>query len=369
MMTISYLLVFYSLFFLFEPGKADIGSSVDYELDYEHDEGPSFVSLPKHNQVDYSSWCRGNCQRCFNHDVVYFTSFHAKWFTKTQQKSFFNTIFESFYYENLIVYSEDDLSVFALEDYSICYVNLHKAFPWLESVLKDPESGLNEYYAENEFIDPFRFGKRGDVMKVLSMYHAVLNSRDNSIAIWLDTDVSFREQMPTDVVEWIRERDVVYCPFVGYEAGAMPQNAFDYLDLNSDEGQRQALLGEFWSIESGVFALTVNSKTLALMEKVMWMYRSGMRDLARGCLAGLAFCKRERVLHDVSVLNLLLQADAHEDSDIFSVGLKHGWFAIRGKLNYWEGRENLVWGANKYLPNFVASNNNHSLGKWKLNNS
>ena len=50
-------------------------------------------------------------------------------------------------------------------------------------------------------------------MKVVSMHHAVHNSPTDAIVFWLDADVSFREPLNSDVIEWIRSKDVTYIPF------------------------------------------------------------------------------------------------------------------------------------------------------------
>ena len=114
--------------------------------------------------LDYTGWCRGNCQSCFQpslpDSVIYITSFHANWYHKYMETKFENTILESYLPDNLIVYSEDEMENVPIEENSLCHVSLKKVFPWLEDLLIDPDSGLNAYYSENEFVDPFWTGKR-----------------------------------------------------------------------------------------------------------------------------------------------------------------------------------------------------------------
>lgn len=205
--------------------------------------------------------------------VVYITSYHGKWYADIVAMNeqlgthFSNTILETFPHNNLIIYHEEDVPIV----HGACMIDLRLAFPWLQDELSRNESGLNSYYRLAEYTDPLWNPKVGDVknghslfFKVLSIYHAVQNSPNGFVVFWLDTDVTFRENLPEDVLVWIRNRDLVYIPFViNYHlfTGGIPSNGFDLFDLQTSEGQSAALLSEFWRIESGLFALTVNEKT------------------------------------------------------------------------------------------------------------
>ena len=85
---------------------------------------------------------------------------------------------------------------------------------------------------------------------------------------------------------------------------------------------------EFWKIESGLFAITVNYKTLTFMTKALGLYRGGMLALAQECYQLSENCKKRRVhtnafLNDIFVFSLLLHSDAYNDS-FFDENLKHG---------------------------------------------
>jgi len=205
-------------------------------------------------------------------DIVYITSYHAKWFedmllvNRHYGERFNRTILEKFPVNKLIIYHEEDVPSID----GACMVDL-RTIPWLENELSDKNSGLNQYYEIAEYLDPTWNGGIGAVkmghslfFKVLSIYHAVQNSPEGSVVFWVDTDVSFREDLPGDVFQWIRKKDIVYIPFViNFHVlnANMPSNGFDYFDLTSAEGQSEALLQEFWRIETGLFAFTVSNKT------------------------------------------------------------------------------------------------------------
>lgn len=81
------------------------------------------------------------------------------------------------------------------------------------------------------------------------------------------------------------------------------------------------------------------------------------------CFNNAAFCKLERVkknvyLNDIFVFALILQSDCHQDQ-FFTVGLKHGWFAMRGLPPF--GIFNRTWGNHHYTPNFYPVHNNDSV--------
>lgn len=266
-------------------------------------------------------------QNCFSQkhsdDVIFITSYHASWFEK-QNGQYERTLLANFPKNNLIIYHEDDVPAFE----GACMVDLRTIGSWFEFELNDKGSWLNQYYELAGFVDPVFEGKPGDIitgvalfMKVVSIYHAVHNSPDGSIVFWVDTDVSFRQELPVEVVDWIRKKDVTYIPlilFLRTMARGMPSNGFDNFDLSTEKGQKEALLQEWWHIESGLFAVTVSAKTKVFTDKAVWMYRGGMLDIARQCFARMPFCTdNERVrgnvyLNDIYVFTFLLQADAHQ---------------------------------------------------------
>ena len=192
-------------------------------------------------------------------------------------------------------------------------------------------------------------------MKIATIYHAVHNSPTDSIVFWVDPDVTFRENLPDNVIEWIQSKDVAYIPW--YFGGISEQNrinGFETYNMSKTKDVQNALLSgtlayvhiyvryfisklcfrifsvaaEIWKVESGLFALTVNYKTIAFMSKALGLYRGGMLALAQECYGLSENCKRRRVhnnvfLNDVYVFSLLLHSDAHNDS-FFNENLKHG---------------------------------------------
>jgi hypothetical protein len=208
--------------------------------------------------------------------VVYITSYHARWYDMMLERNeiyglhFNGTVLEHFPKGNLVIYHEEDVP--AIE--GACMFDLRK-IEWLQDELADPNSGLNQYYSLAECTDPIWVPKIGDVknghalfIKVVSIYHATHYSPQGNIVFWLDTDVTFRETLPSHIIDWMRKRDIVYNPFViNYPVltGGMSSDAFDLFNLSTREGQNQALLQEFWRIESGLFAFTVNEKTKVIL--------------------------------------------------------------------------------------------------------
>lgn len=319
---------------------------------------------------------RGNINDCFDRasSVIYVTSYHANWYfdmldsNEQFNNNFRDTIFEKFPFNNLVIYHEDDVP----EVKDACMFDLRQ-IEWLEYELQNEKSGLNRYYEIAKFIDPIFESKKGDVkighalfMKVLSIYHAVISSPIGSLVLWVDTDVTFRENLPRHLIDWILKRDVVYIPFVTnslFMSHNMPENSFDLFN-NSVSGQLQALQAEWWRIDSGLFAVTVSKKTIKFVTMAVDLYRGGMYELAKRCFDKDPYCiNNERIkgnvfLNDVFVFSMLLQGDAHKD-EAFHLDLKHGWFAMRGLEPY--GPWRAVWGNNLYYPNFYPVDTDDNL--------
>ena len=98
------------------------------------------------------------------------------------------------------------------------------------------------------------------------------------------------------------------------------------------------LFPESWSVESGLFAITVNHKTLVFMSKLLGLYRGGMLELAQECYQLRDYCANKRVhinvfLNDIFAIALLLHSDAHNDS-LFHEHLKHGTL-IRQRIRFY----------------------------------
>jgi hypothetical protein len=141
------------------------------------------------------------------------------------------------------------------------------------------------------------------------------------------------------------------------------RNPFDDIaDLNTPQGEATALNQQWWKIESGIVALTVNNRTKAFTAKALQMYRGGLYELAMDCFNHSALCKHERIgsncyTNDIFVYTLLLQTDIHKD-EYFHVNLRHGWFAMKG-LPIWG--DNYQYGNHWWPLNFSPSSRNDSL--------
>ena len=92
---------------------------------------------------------------------------------------------------------------------------MRKEILWLEYELHDKESGLNKYYNLSDYYEP----KIGDSIdghillhKVAAINHAIHSSKEGTVIFWVDTDVSFRKQIPHWILQWFRNRDITYIP-------------------------------------------------------------------------------------------------------------------------------------------------------------
>lgn len=268
----------------------------------------------------------------------------------------------------LIVYHEDDFPYIP----SICKMNLFKSVPGLENELIDPDSGLNKYFKLATYFDPINQNvKPGTLdsgkilmLKVAAIQHAVESAREGQIVMWLDTDISFRKQIPDAVINWLSNRDVTYIPMYFQDHNYNPFDVQFNFTQPSSSLEANALNEQYWRVESGIVAFTVNNKTKALTNKALGLYRGGLYELAQLCFQGNPRCtKTERIganvyTNDIFIWALLLTSDIHKD-EYFHVGLKHGWFAWKG-LAPW-GQAQHVYGNHFWLPGFVPSNRSDSL--------
>lgn len=194
------------------------------------------------------------------------------------------------------------------------------------------------------------------MLKMLGIHHAIHSSKDGAIIFWCDTDVTFRKPLPVSVQNWLRKRDITYI-LVMINSDYGPFEGFNI--STSDEEEQRAFLAGHWKVESGLVAFTVNDRTRAFIDKAIQLYRGGMYEWVRDvCLKRDKRCKgvnymcSNPYLNDVYVYSILLHSDAHKNP-FFHVGLKHGWFAMKG-LEPW-GEEKLQWGFNNYAPNCEPS--------------
>ena len=80
-------------------------------------------------------------------------------------------------------------------------------------------------------------------MKIAAIYHAVHNSPTDSIVFWVDPDVTFREDLPDNVIEWIQSKDVAYIPwYFGDISEKKRINGFEAYDTNKTKDVQNALL-------------------------------------------------------------------------------------------------------------------------------
>jgi hypothetical protein len=216
---------------------------------------------------------------------------------------------------------------------------LREVFPWLQHELESESSGINKYYKLASHHDPMRHNAKAGMssaghllmLKVAAIHHAVLSSENGSLVVWVDTDTNLRRPFTAKVDSWLRARDVTYTPFYMRNHN---KNPFQNFDLYTKDAERRALLSEWWKVESGIMAITVNNKTLKFTARALDLYRNGLFELATKCFEKSSICTRERIgsnvfTNDVFIWALLLQCDAHGD-EYFHVGLKHGWFSWKG---------------------------------------
>ena len=283
--------------------------------------------------------------------LVFVSSANSEWYRR--MKSDLNhTILDPYYRPSneLRLYHEDEMPSIP----NITMISLFDAVPWLKQELVDQNSGLNKYFKLSQYFDPTVKGEVGGLkiahllmMKVASVQHAIHSSAENSLVFWVDTDVSFRSPIPSEILRWLGERDVTYIPFQLKLGKLLPDESYlaKYkFNPTKEEDLRKYLHYEYWVLETGLFAFRVNAKTKAYINTVVALYRGGMYNLALKCLHGDSICKLPRYrlnlfLNDIFAFNLPLQSDIHGDK-FFHVGLKHGWFAMHGCPS-WDG---MVWG-------------------------
>lgn len=332
-----------------------------FEKDEEFSQPPTDDYLP-----------RGRNHPCFkkfsSEPIIFITSFPGIWIEGMLEKAkrdgvppehaFNGTIMATTLGYPLVVYHEEALPSLPLA--GVCTVDLMKEMSWIPVELNSPSSGLNRYYNISGYHDPAsainlkdqrRNGgtKQGTLLmlKVASIYHAVESASNGSVVFWVDTDVIVRERMPASVTSWLQSRDVIYIPFfLGWQVTMLNHALPNNLDILKSHYR--------WRVESGLFALTANDRSRKFMQKALSLYRGGMYVLAKRCFLQDPLCfKENRVkyhvfLNDIFVFAILLHADLHNDDRIFSIGLKHGVFAMQ---NY-ESPEGWVWGATIYKPLF-----------------
>jgi len=303
-----------------------------------------------------------------DHNVVYVTSFSGEWYRRlVENNALDRSILEAFPHSRLVAYHEDDVPDIP----GMCMFDL-RSLDWVMDEVQNPNSGLNRYFEYANFACPMATKKRGGFkadhalfLKVVAITLAVRQAAEGALVVWVDTDVSFRSPLPRPVTDWLRVRDITYIPFIPHKLlmnAGWPPHSFDLFDLSKPEVVADLQRASWWRVESGIMALTVGPKTHALTARAVRMYRGGMLELARACDEELAQgrgCGEHRVysnmfLNDIYVWSMLLQADAHRDNAVFSVGLRQGWFAMRGVAPW--GPNNAVWGnGDDWVPNFLPA--------------
>ena len=318
----------------------------------------NFVMPP---QSDYFPSRTHPCfQKYAAEPILFITSFNAKWYhhmlamNEQSKIPWSNTPMKTTLNYPLLVYHEDDLP--DLELNTTCKIDLRKEYSWLEYELTDERSGLNRYYNLSGFWDPCFIPRVGStkvghvlMLKVGAINHAIQSAATGQIVFWIDTDVSFREPLSLSVLNWLAARDITYIPFL---LGKRQR-----LNLSLTGGTKEILKSDGrWRVETGLYALTANDRTRAFTKKALELYRGGMYQLAQRCFQKDPFCmKQDRIkyhvfLNDIFVYAILIHSDLHNDSSLFSVGLKHGVFAFAG-FPAW-GPERWVWGGKGFIPLF-----------------
>lgn len=298
--------------------------------------------------------------------IVYITSFGSSFYHHVTNSDNINSVIYNIPKDHtLIVYHEDEIPDIP----GTCKMNLFTEIPGLEKDLTDPESGINKYFKLATYYEPgYEGAKPGSLdtgkilmLKVAAIQHGVKSAREGQVVMWLDTDVSFREEIPTTVIDWLRSRDVTYIPMYFQDHF---RNPFDSYDFSKPSEQTRALQEQYWKVESGIVAFSVNNKTRALTDRALGMYRGGLYELAQKCFQRDPMCtSTERVganvyTNDVFVWALVLMADIHKD-ELFHVGLNHGWFAWKG-LKPW-GKEQHIYGNRFWIPGFEPATQPDSL--------
>lgn len=308
-------------------------------------------------------------EHCFDLDsrIVFVTSFNSRWYSEHRDKAAFIRFDElKSLNVSLIVYHEDDLPDIP----GVCQVNLREAYPFLFTELLSNSSGLNKYFDIASHWDPlqYRIPNIGDVsyghvlmLKVATINHAVQSANEGQVVFWVDTDVTFRKQLPDDVIAWLLERDVTYIPFNADQVHH--KDMWAGYNTSSAEELLEMIRDEWWHVESGLMSFTVNDRTRRLTEKALDLYQGGMYHIAKACFNGAKWCHEVRVsrnvyMNDIFVWALLLHSDIFMD-ELFYVGLKHGWFAMKG-LEPW-GPHRSVWGVNYWKPSLAPVHNKTSI--------
>ena len=326
-----------------------------------------------HNHIMHGHHSKHRCYAGIKSSIIYITSYSSLWYEKMELRNSMsstkweNTLFQESEEEQqnlpyIIVYHEEDIP----DIRGTCKIDMRKEILWLEYELHNKDSGLNKYYYISDYHEPNNPDpKVGDPIdghillhKVAAINHAIHSSKEGTLVMWVDTDVSFRKQLPQSIIDWLRDRDMSYIPM---HLG--PTENWESYNVEKNADLQKLMLQEWWIIESGLVVFTVNERSKALVSKAVEMYRGGMYFLAKACFNNAPFCKLERVrkniyLNDIFVFSLLLQSDCHQDQ-FFNVGLKHGWFAMRGLPPF--GIFNRTWGNHHYTPNFNPVHDNNSV--------
>ena len=269
-----------------------------------------------------------------NAKVVYITSFGSSFYNHVARNGAQETVLNNIPKgHTLIVYHEDEIP----EIDGVCRMDLFKEIPTLEHDLIDPASGINKYFELATYFDPINENvKNGDLdsgkilmLKVAAIKLGVASAKEGQIVMWLDTDVSFREDLPESAIAWLSQRDVTYIPLYFQNHN---QNPFDTYNFSQPEQQSKAFYAQYWRVESGILAFNVNAKTKSLTERALGLYQGELFDLAKKCFDKDTRCtKTERMganvyTNDIFIWPLLLMSDIHNDTFFFHEGLRHGTF-------------------------------------------
>lgn len=170
----------------------------------------------------------------------------------------------------------------------LCLLDLFRVVPWLARLILAPDSCIDAFYRIAGRREPFEEQLKIKsakllVRKVAAMFATSLALPPGGLFMWIDVDIDQVAELDQRFISFVSAYDVTYIPFVV----CFPWNSHScVLEAASTKNYGHVFDSNdpAWRVESGLLAMRVNVRTVALLRALLHHYDGGAAALALDCL-------------------------------------------------------------------------------------
>mmetsp|Transcript_1326 Transcript_1326/g.4135 ORF Transcript_1326/g.4135 Transcript_1326/m.4135 type:complete len:461 (+) Transcript_1326:197-1579(+) len=310
--------------------------------------------------------------------TVTITTFSSHWL-QTHKKNRKSTILEKTPTSYLWIFHEDmfeqrsgsstkfETSWSGLSTRHVCFLDIFKAVPSLLQETLNPESGINKFLdfakAFEPFSQPMKFkANHLLIRKLASIYYAINVLPEESIVLWLDSDVTFEREVDHELRKYVQSNDISYIPV--YHKKKQPGLNFAHIpELSFKSGD--------WWVETGVFSVKVSIVTRLFFQRILELYSGDLERIARSCVYDTEsdcrkICSRKEVyknlyMNDIFLISLLMHSAIHKHMCILQyselLSISHGWFSAPSEKCFFHNKREKSMMLKYPHPNFCPRTN------------